>query len=272
MKNSIELNQERNEKSIYGQLSQAPLTVFVKESPDAEEIELPLSEIEARFGINWTETVFTDNELVEQPISNEDLLVEEKLKKILTFKNSLGLVNMGEPVGYCLYARKDIPRDTCVTTYGGDLYQDVQSASGRYTMSFFKAGEATQRAAIDGEKRRNFGGFLTHLPKNKSHLTFHDKKDESSLSVQNVRREIYNYRGHPIVAVKTCRPVRKDSLLGYDYWPACETVTPAHFSGLKIMDSNKYTVRQPGFFDRKQQETAVTSTKISLVDSSTSHY
>ncbi len=232
-----------------------PATIWFSKSLDKAPAPVPTATVEKELGFIWTETNVTRpyhiNELRYQLESLrataltevEYMLLNEAIEEN---RSKIGLVYAGEELGYAVVAMEDIPANTLVTTYTGNLrpHSDIfvdQCLNTRYALTF-ECQQADILFALDAVDYRNFGAMISHLPSaatiakysfQVAELALQPEDGKPDLGVANIRILKYTYRHFPFAVMETSEPIKKGHLLGYDYemnyWRALG-LTPSLFT------------------------------------------
>jgi len=190
-------------------------------------------------GFTWTKSMI--NQKKQRKCFKKPSHSQTIQSQIEFYSSHLGLVYMGEGLGYGVVAVKDIPEGVYISQYVGERKPVVKGKlkdhHNTYALSICSLSSAS--FTICAEKYRSFSAFFQHLPASpSSYESFRNHKLE--FAVENL---IWEKDEEEVPTFKTKVKIRKGEIIGFDYgssyWLALD-ITPVLFSLTGIVIEEKY--------------------------------
>lgn len=222
---------------------------------------LALEEFQKRFGVNYSESIFSTIDISpfkESIVGNVPASqLKEQVNKIIDLaRTDLVICNMGE-YGHGTFALKDIPKDTVIAIYAGTIIP-----AGKVYTSDESLGYYNSNMIFSTLHQRGIASFMQHLPKvpkfndaksfasaykalgqnvseNQVKLdiemyrtVFYPSSAKELVEMENVRSEYLNFNSIPLIAIVTNNLIKAGDQVGMyygdDYWKS-RKITPEFF-------------------------------------------
>lgn len=177
----------------------------------------------------------------------------------LLYANKMALCKINDSVGFGVFATDEIPKNTYVGIYTGQLsYVTVKKnneSTSNYIFFVRPSDEKQHGVNIDAEHYGNITRFFNHLPLAKEEvgpdhvLSDHEFKQPSRINdvaTANVAQGMFMYNGLPINTFRTTRNIHKHEQIGFSYgfqyWASIDKAPGLFFKNGQVVPLSEYTI------------------------------